>query len=267
MQKRIWVLIMKFHAFELIKSSGSAIECVMTERDGSAKFFFEETLVVSTGVESQVLRYEIESIKNPIGFIIDKMQRIAERNSCIESLTIDGKSIVLHDNYIEGQESVSAVFFGDEIIPDGGCLVVSILNKDGTQTHNKTYNHEEFVNSDSVLQSPTSFNVPLRTDSNGNPHYTRNTYINQMMFAAKIPLGKDAKKYTALLSNGRNHLKDLVMFAKENNITRFNSALIANVCGYSKQQWKIYGGENSINNLIRNKTDGAYFFPVSALEE
>jgi hypothetical protein len=256
---------MKLFAFDLVKKNGGVIECILRVDNGKATFIFEDKLKLSSTEKGQKLVQQVEDIQNPVGFIIDRMQRIAKRNDFIDSLLVDGKTVPLTDDVIAGEGKTEAVFVGNHVIPQGGQLVVTILDKNGDTVTSTNYSYNDCVSSKAVLSDPKSVTVPLKTDDKGNPRYTRNEYINKVLFAGKVPVGEDAKKLARLLSHGEQFMADVVKVANEKGITDISSTLLERVCDSTKKFWK-ERGVNMLDYYFRTcNSTGKYRFPVDAL--
>lgn len=177
-------------------------------------------------------------VKNPIGYSIDRIRRMVEFNPNIKAIILDGERIDLIDDYIEPSKLEDIHFVNGYPFESGQKVVVSIISSDGVPIHKHEGNYDDVVSGKMPPLNYRCISVPAKKDENGNPRYTRNVAINELLFKSRINHGDDIRQFTECLNNNKMQILLLAKLAKSKGIDSITGDMLLELSRLNKRRDK-----------------------------
>ena len=261
-------------SFKINFQNHTSLAVFVPAQDG-ATFLFDRPMQLTKKESSSKLVIENNAmVKNPVGFIISRMERLSLLNG-IDSICINGDVHYLKDSVkiLDGSREQMFVF-GKEVSNDD-TITVMITTSTDIVTSTATTRVIDLKQNNRDIKVQTIF-VPIHNDENGFPRYCRNTTFNKILYGAKI--GYDDNKlnhYLSLFSMYHKRLLHVASIFSDLGIDYISAMFIDRYIAFEdNKRWSQYTKKSDVpmlGKIIENyntkirATDNSQNFKTSDL--
>lgn len=227
---------MKPISLELELSDRTKPTVVVIPNGNSMKFMSEVPLKYRKS-EKPSISYTFETDKkilNPVGYAIDRINRMVEFNPSIKAIIIDNTRHEMTDDYITPTNLEDIHFINGYPLSDGETVVVSVLSAEGFSVHDYERSYSDIVSGNLPPLEHKKISVPVKKDENGNPRFTRNLKINEILFKSGIGHCSALREFTECLNNNKPQVVSLANLAKSRGMESINGDMLLELIGSIK---------------------------------
>ncbi|ELP5903012.1 hypothetical protein QTV49_005069 [Vibrio vulnificus] len=227
---------MKSILLELELSDRTKPSVVVIPSENRMKFMSEVPLKYRKN-EKPSTSYTFETDKNiinPVGYAFDRINRMVEFNPNIKAIIIDNTRYEMTDSYITPTNLEEIHFINGYPLSDGEKVVVSVLSVEGHSLHEYKRSYSDIVSGNLPPLQHKKIVIPVKKDENGNPRFTRNLKINEILFKSGIGHCDALKEFTECLNNNKTQVVSLAKLAKDRGMKSINGDMLLELIGSVK---------------------------------